>query len=391
MNSPQALSTFDGVTTGVRPIGYVERAAYLRAVAPRQFDAAVPAAAPRGAAAPRSTRSQRKVERLLFILKTQTEIATLGLDVDSVMELVAERAQALTHAAGAVVELADGDSMVSRASSGGGRALLGLRFKRSGSLSGLCVDQGRALRCHHSETDHVADRESCGCAGLRSMIVAPFRHNAGVAGVLKVLSPRPRAFDRADLHILQLMADLIAAALYRAAKYEASELFHRATHDSLTGLANRAFFLDRLQHRLAQAQRNSESLAILNLDIDRLKQVNDSHGHRAGDAAIREIAARIQNTSRDSDTVARIGGDEFVVLLSRVDDRAGALLQAQRLAESIGLPFQFEQHALTLSASIGLALYPQDGPDLDSLLEKADQSMYRMKRSRAPAAEQAAA
>jgi len=121
---------------------------------------------------------------------------------------------------------------------------------------------------------------------------------------------------------------------------------------------------------------------VLNLDMDGLKPINDHYGHRAGDAALREIAQRIRIASREADTVARLGGDEFGVILPRLSDADGALAHAQRVARQIEQPFAFEDRSIPLGASIGVAVFPHDGTELDSLLEHADQAMYRTKRAR---------
>jgi diguanylate cyclase (GGDEF) domain len=322
------------------------------------------------------------VDRLLSIIKTQTEIAKLGLDLGGVMALVAERAQKLTLADGAAVELAEGDEMVYRAACGSAEPQLGLRLKRAGSLSGLCVETGKALRCDNAETDMRVDRDACRRVGLLSMLVVPLTHHETVVGVLKVISRHVNAFGDSDIEILELMSELIAAAMFHATQYEANELFQRATQDPLTGIANRALFFDRLRQSLAQAKRTSQCVGILFLDMDGLKQINDEHGHRAGDAALKELVRRIMDVSRQSDTVARLGGDEFGIILTQIDHRAGAMLAAKRLVERIESPFLFEHHKLTLAASIGQALFPDDGEQMDVLLEKADQSMYAEKRLR---------
>lgn len=320
--------------------------------------------------------------RLLGIIKTQTEIAKLGLDLGSVMALVAERAQQLTSADGAVVELAEDDEMVYRAACGSAESQLGLRLKQAGSLSGLCVKTGKVLRCDNAETDTRVDRDACRRVGLLSMLVVPLTHHDTVVGVLKVISKHVDTFDDGDIEILELMSELIAAAMFHATQYEASELFQRATRDALTGIANRALFFDRLRQSLAHARRHSQRVGILFLDMDGLKQINDKHGHRAGDASLKELVRRIKNGLRRSDTVARLGGDEFGVILPQVDHPAGTTLAAKRLLEQIESPFLFEQHKLTLAASIGQSLFPDDGEQMDVLLEKADQSMYSEKRLR---------
>ncbi|WP_247878215.1 sensor domain-containing diguanylate cyclase [Azospirillum sp. TSO22-1] len=319
---------------------------------------------------------------LMEIIRTQTAIAGFGLDLGGVMGFVSERVQALTGATGAMVELAEGEDMVYRAASGMAGGQLGLRLKRAGSLSGLCVEQGAILRCDDSDADARVDREACRRVGLRSMVVAPLVHNGSAVGALKIASPVPAAFTDRDIRVLELMSGLIAAAMFNAVQHETSELYHRATHDALTGLANRALFYDRLRQNLALAGRQSSLIGVLNVDMDGLKAINDQHGHRAGDAAIREAAARIRATLRQSDTAARLGGDEFGVILYGVQDRDSAASKAERIAAEIRQPFAFEDRALPLDASVGVAVFPHDGEEMDALIEKADQSMYAVKRTR---------
>lgn len=319
---------------------------------------------------------------LMEIIKAQTEVAQLGLDLGGVMEFVADRVQHLTGAAGAIVELAEGDEMVYRAAVGIAAPQLGLRLDRVGSLSGMCVEQGHVLYCEDSETDNRVDRAACRKVGLRSMVVAPLVHVGNVVGVLKIASPQPAAFAEQHLSVLELMSGLIAAAMFHSAQYEMNELYHRATHDALTGLANRALFYDRLRQGLALARRKAKPVGILNLDMDGLKPINDVHGHRAGDAAIRELATRIGRSVRRSDTAARLGGDEFGIILSDIEDRRCADRFAERIAEEIRSPFNFEDRELPLGASIGTAVFPDDGEELDALMERADQSMYAVKRAR---------
>lgn len=319
---------------------------------------------------------------LLEVIKIQTEIARMGTDLGAVMQLVTQQTQELTRAAGAIVEFAEGEEMVYRAAAGIAEPQLGLRLKRSGSLSGQCVHEGQILRCDDSESDPRVDREACRKVGLRSMIVVPLKHNDAAVGVLKVVSPSTNAFSDDDIQLLGLMSELIASAMFHAVKYESNELYHRATHDSLTGLANRALFFDRLRLSLAHGNRHGDQMGILSIDMDGLKPINDLLGHRAGDAALKEVGARLSDACRKNDTVARVGGDEFGIILSRVNGRGNAKEKCQQLTEKISLPFQFENRDLNLGASIGLALYPEDGQSVDELIETADQCMYENKRDR---------
>jgi diguanylate cyclase (GGDEF)-like protein len=320
--------------------------------------------------------------QLLAIIEIQTEIAKLGLDLGGVMNYVAERAQQITHAQGAVVELVEGEEMVYRAVAGTASGMLGVRLRRETSLSGLCVAQATALRSDDSETDPRVDREACRRVGVRSMVVVPLIHLGSAVGALKVFWATPEGFSAGDITVLGVLSDLIAAAMFHATKFGADELFRQATTDSLTGLANRALFLDRLRNAVVRAKRAGARVGVLVLDMDGLKPINDRYGHRAGDAAIKEFAARIAAAARQSDTVARFGGDEFAVLLSEVTSREQAGMARDRINSRCDGPFLFEGRLLEIGASVGLAVSPDDGNEPESLLEHADQAMYSVKRLR---------
>lgn len=159
------------------------------------------------------------------------------------------------------------------------------------------------------------------------------------------------------------------------------EIAYKAYHDSLTGLPNRALFLDRLGIALAHSARRKQQLAVMFLDIDDLKTINDALGHAIGDVLLKLIAARVTETLRDEDTVARIGGDEFLVLLPDVDGERNAQQVARKILAAIGRPFLVEQDELHVTTSIGVALYPGDGATPEMLMRNADGAMYRVKES----------
>lgn len=321
-------------------------------------------------------------KQLLAVIQTQTAIAKLGLDLNAVMTLVAEQAQLITHAKGAVVELVEDGEMVYRAVSGGAAHLLGLRLGQQNSLSGLCVEQNKILYCEDSEVDVRVDQMACRKVGLRSMAVVPLIHCGDAIGVLKIYSEKIAAFKEGDLQLLTLMSELIAAAMYHATKFGAQALYKLATQDQLTGLANRALFLDCLRQGLLTAKQNNKKLGILMIDMDGLKGINDLHGHRLGDVALKEIAQRIKQSLRHDDLVARLGGDEFAVILASVENQELARQAMNRISETCGLPFVFENLDLKIGASLGLAIYPKDAEGIDQLIECADLNMYHDKRSR---------
>ena len=170
---------------------------------------------------------------------------------------------------------------------------------------------------------------------------------------------------------MQADADTAAQALSQAS--------HAARFDALTGLANRVVLLDRLAQALAAAKRNSTGVAVLFLDLDDFKAINDTLGHAFGDLVLRQVADRLAGAVREVDTLSRFGGDEFVIVLGDVADAAGARLVADKLAAALAAPSQLEGHVLRLTASIGISLYPEGGEEVNSLLRQADTAMYRAK------------
>jgi diguanylate cyclase (GGDEF)-like protein/PAS domain S-box-containing protein len=154
---------------------------------------------------------------------------------------------------------------------------------------------------------------------------------------------------------------------------------HLAYHDALTGLPNRMLVADRLALALAHAQRLQREVAVLYLDLDRFKVVNDSLGHLAGDALLREVARRLRAVLREEDTVARVGGDEFQIVLGEVEGVAGAAHVAEKLMQSLSSPFLLDGHEVHVSGSLGISLYPRDGASAELLLKYADTALYEAK------------
>ncbi|MFN4064186.1 sensor domain-containing diguanylate cyclase [Parazoarcus communis] len=321
-------------------------------------------------------------QELLEIIDIQTEIAKLGRNLGDVMKRVTERTLSLVRADGVAIELAEGDDMVYRATAGMANGHLGIRLKRDASLSGLCTQTGQILRCDDAETDPRADREACRKVGIRSMIVMPLQHNESTVGVLKAMAAAPAHFTDHDVELLKLLSSLVAAAMYHATHDDNSDLVYKATHDDLTGLANRSLFMDRLRSSLIHLPQQSRGVGVLMIDMDGLKEINDTCGHRAGDAVIREFATRTKSCARSSDTVARLGGDEFAIILNPVDLPDGVGAAIKRIQSALEAPFLFEDRSYQLYASIGAARFPDDGHAIDTLLELADQRMYAIKRQR---------
>jgi diguanylate cyclase (GGDEF)-like protein/PAS domain S-box-containing protein len=159
-----------------------------------------------------------------------------------------------------------------------------------------------------------------------------------------------------------------------------SALEHQALHDPLTGLANRTLFFDRLNQALSGARRDQKPVALVMLDLDGFKLVNDAHGHAVGDRVLQELGGRLQQELRATDTSARIGGDEFALVLPRIaGTRAAERMVRRRLADLQG-EYVIDKRRIVVGASAGVAMYPHDGSDADTLLRRADSAMYLAKR-----------
>ena len=162
-------------------------------------------------------------------------------------------------------------------------------------------------------------------------------------------------------------------------KYAEERIQYLANFDVLTGLPNRTHLEEHLIYAISLAKRGNERLAVMFLDLDRFKDINDTLGHSIGDALLTELSKRLQLALREEDSVSRLGGDEFIVLLPNIDE-FGTAKVAQKLLEVIEKPYQFHQHELRVTASVGIALYPGDGTDLETLSKNADSAMYRAKQ-----------
>jgi diguanylate cyclase (GGDEF)-like protein/PAS domain S-box-containing protein len=209
----------------------------------------------------------------------------------------------------------------------------------------------------------------------------PLKAPGGTIGALVVKGAATSTpYTEADQELLQFVAAQVATAIERMQLHE--QLKYMAQYDALTGLPNRQLFLDRLESALVRAGRNAGGVSLLFLDLDKFKQVNDLYGHAAGDLLLHEVAQRIKGRVREADTVARIGGDEFVVLLETAATPGDATRVADQIKAAMELPVTFGNVSLHATLSIGVAEYPEDGRTAAQLLKYADSSMYAAKRRR---------
>ena len=256
-------------------------------------------------------------------------------------------------------------------------------------LSGWVMRE-RSTAFSPRETDD--DRESLEVRNRRretecgDIIVAPLIHLGILLGTLTAINtPQNAPFTGEDTDMLEALARMSAASVFVARslfgrKNQIEELYRLATHDELTRLYNRRMFADIANRAVANARRQSRGLALAFLDLDGFKQVNDSYGHYYGDCLLKESASRIRADIRETETAARMGGDEFVVLFENAD-REGVEAAVGRLIRRLGEPYAIAGHAdIRVGASAGVAFFPSDAKTYGELLRLADQALYRAKR-----------
>jgi diguanylate cyclase (GGDEF)-like protein/PAS domain S-box-containing protein len=219
--------------------------------------------------------------------------------------------------------------------------------------------------------EHVERSEPVGAYAV------PVVLGSTVLGVLEFGSPGLREPDEDVTGTIGVIASQLAQFIERKRSEEA--LRHQALHDALTGLPNRTLFHDRVRQALEQARRTGQFLALLVMDLDCFKDVNDTLGHQCGDELLQQVGSRLHESVRPSDTVSRLGGDEFGFLLTDVDASKTAAL-VERIQRALATPFTVQQVRLPVEASIGVALHPEHGEGVDQLLQRADVAMYAAKR-----------
>jgi diguanylate cyclase (GGDEF)-like protein len=231
---------------------------------------------------------------------------------------------------------------------------------------------------------HFEDR------GLRDVMEAPLLGEAGVFGTMLVANRLGdlNTFDEDDLKMFETLVNHAGVSLENgrlvdSLREKAEENARLALHDVLTALPNRALFHASVEQAVALAARESRSFSVVLMDLNRFKEVNDTLGHHNGDRLLKEIAHRLRNGLRESDLVARLGGDEFAILLPDVGDEESGAIAAHKILRSLEAPFELQEVTLDVGASLGIAIYPRDGMDADTLLQKADVAMYLAKESHA--------
>jgi diguanylate cyclase (GGDEF)-like protein/PAS domain S-box-containing protein len=215
-------------------------------------------------------------------------------------------------------------------------------------------------------------------AGLCSVFAFPILTGSEFYGVIEFFGRTPGPADPELIQAAQIMGSQIGQ--FMARKVAEQNLRFVASHDPLTGLFNRSMFNERLQQALAQASRFERSLALLFIDLDGFKIVNDTVGHNGGDMLLSELATRLRGTLREGDVIARMGGDEFVVLIEEFTEPVQVAEVAKKVLETVGRPFLLQGREFEVTASLGISIFPEDGQDAQTLLKNADIAMYLVKQ-----------
>ena len=228
--------------------------------------------------------------------------------------------------------------------------------------------------CHGDQPDVERLRQAVATDGEASALLRHVRKD-GTAFWSNIQISPVRDDGGAVTHFVGVQSDVTELKNYQI------ELEYRANYDGLTALANKNLLDDRLGQAIARANRAQTAAAVLYLDLDRFKLVNDSLGHARGDALLRSVASRLKTCVRESDTVARLGGDEFAIVLNEVEDPATVAAVAEKVRSALEQAILLESHELFTSASIGICVYPADGADAETLIKNADTAMYRAKQN----------
>lgn len=255
-----------------------------------------------------------------------------------------------------------------------------IAFTKGVGLPGRVFHSGKPLLMADLSSDpNFLRRKISADLELKTGFGLPIKIGQTVVGVLEFFTPDFKPPMQGFLNTLGHIGIELGRVVER--EQNAEKLRRLADLDSLTGLPNLRVGRDRLLREIVLAKRNKSQFALLFIDLDGFKDINDSYGHEVGDCVLKVVSKRIAHSLRDVDTVARVGGDEFIVIISPAESRQAIATVAQKVIEAIAEPIQVTDDVASLGASVGIALYPEDGQTADGLLKSADQAMYRVKHS----------
>ena len=271
------------------------------------------------------------------------------------------------------------DRVLIRNAAGEGQMAKGTLFPLQASFARHLSGETRQLFVPDMDVEEWRDDPSRATAPWRSYFAIQLVVSDEIYGALVFASRAQRdAMNQRERDLMQLMGLFVSAALER--EEQSRRIEQMAFNDSLTGLPNRVLFNDRIEHTIATARRYDRGFAVMYADIDNFKLINDGFGHAIGDAVLKEVAKRLRSTLRESDTVSRFGGDEFVILQPIVDGPSDAADLARKLNVAMQEPIEVEGTVHAVRMSVGIALYPQDATTIEGLMEASDRALYRAKR-----------
>lgn len=327
-------------------------------------------------------------EKELLSLRKASLHLTLNLSLDAVLDAILESALELVSADDTHIFFYDhGVLSFGAALFDGHQQNKPFMNPRPHGATYQVASEGTMLVSDNVMTDPLfADRPWDG-----AIISLPLKIGNKVLGVMNVALNHSHHFTEYEIRGLKFLGDQASLAIQNAKLYEQAQqeiadrkkaekaIKHLANHDSLTGLPNRRLFNERISLEISRSQRNDQKIGIMLFDLDHLKKVNDSYGHNIGDLLLQAVAQRLLGLLRKSDTVARMGGDEFLLILPEMHQKEDAILTAERILDALGTPFHLEAYEVSITTSIGIVFYPDNGGDVNDLVKKADIAMYKAK------------
>jgi len=327
-------------------------------------------------------------ENELLALRKASLHLTLNLSLDAVLEAILESAQELLIADDTHIFLySHGVLSFGAAIFNGCRQNKPIMNPRQHGTTYQVAREGVMLVVNDVMTSPLFEDQRWEGA----IISLPLKIGTKVLGVMNVALGHPHNFTENEIQSLKFLGDQASIAIQNANLYEQAQqeisdrkkaekaIQHLANHDALTGLPNRRLFNERIQLEISRSQRNDQKIGIMMFDLDHLKTINDSYGHNVGDLLLQAVAQRLLGLLRKSDTVARMGGDEFLLILPEMNQQEDAILTAERILSALSTPFHLDSYEVRITTSIGIAFFPDDGVDTNSLIKKADISMYKAK------------
>ncbi len=317
----------------------------------------------------------------LAALTALSEVDRVILDargIEHIVDALMTSIRSVVGCDGAAILLIDGDDPDNA------RLFIGVGEDATHQIERICLPQNYPVEEAGSTVELTGPilHHPCAAAlakrGMERVIIQPVESTAGMAAVMALGLRVGKELSPDQQEIAHAFAGRLGMALANLEREQ--RLYQQAYYDPLTGLPNRQLFKDRLDHELVRTGRSGELLGLLYIDLDQFKHINDTLGHAAGDELLRTAAERLRRVIKDTDTVARLGGDEFVVILPQLASPESAGRIAERIMGELAEPLRLKQREHTLSASIGVAISPQDGTVAEELIKNADTAMYRAKR-----------